>query len=71
MKALALSCLVLLGCPSTSALDAYRAESLACVSQAKTRPEADACRMLVVAKYCSGGGALSDAGACAADGGTP
>ena len=52
------------GCASTTALESYRSEELACVSKAATKAEADACRSAVEDHYCGPGGALRDAGGC-------
>lgn len=47
----------------------YAQEQQTCVSSAKSRAEADACRARVKDRWCGPGGALRDAGACAYDGG--
>jgi hypothetical protein len=54
----------LVGCATVTPLEAYRTDSLACVSSAKTKAEADACRAAVEARYCGDGGALVAGGAC-------
>lgn len=54
----------LLGCGGATALESYRTDSLACVTNATTKAQADACRSAVVTRYCGPNGALGDAGGC-------
>ena len=61
--------LLLISCATVTPLEAYRSESLACISKASTKAEADICRAAVEVHYCGDGGALADAGACVSDAG--
>jgi hypothetical protein len=56
--------LLFAACATLGTLETYHADLSACVTNAKTRAQADACRAAVDARYCAPDGAFADAGVC-------